>query len=140
MLYILLYIPLDLVLYVGFICFIALIKSEVLRVLQILQSFKNVFSARLKYLSLRVPRDLEWALVKKSVVYVLPCLQANVPKTCQLLVFTYQCANEHASVPYGVLKSQLRVSTCQPTCQFFNLACKRVKSHAKFLIVLLAKC
>ena len=43
-------------------------------------------------------------------VHTCPCgLRANVPKACQLLVFTCQCAN----VP--------------KTCWFFNLACQRSK-------------
>ena len=53
---------------------------------------------------------------------VLSCERANVPivPACYL-IFTYQRADECASVPNDVPTFQIGVSICQRTCQFFKL-------------------
>ena len=56
--------------------------------------------------------------IRASVIYVPTRLRANVPKTCQLLIFTCQRVNKRASVP--------------KVCQFFKLACQHGKSRAIF--------
>ena len=53
-----------------------------------------------------------------SVVYVPTCLRANVPKACQVLIFTCKRAKN--------------VSTCHKACQCFNLACQHDKRRANF--------
>ena len=44
--------------------------------------------------------------LRASVVYVPMCQSANVPKTCQLLIFTCQRASKHTNVPINVPTSQ----------------------------------
>ena len=46
-------------------------------------------------------------------------LRANVPKACQLFIFTYQHANKRANVLYGVAMFQLGVPNGVPVFQTF---------------------
>ena len=64
--------------------------------------------------------------IRASVVYLSTCLRVNVPKECQVLIFTCQRANQHASVPKA---SRFFNLACQSpkACQFFKLACQCVK-------------
>ena len=62
--------------------------------------------------------------IRASVVYLSTCLRVNVPKECQVLIFTCQRANQHASVPKA---SRFFNLACQSpkACQFFKLACQK---------------
>ena len=57
-------------------------------------------------------------MLSRQLGNVPTCLRANVPKVCQLLVFTCQRANKRAKVPCDVPMFQLCVPTCQKACQF----------------------
>ena len=85
-------------------------------------------------------RGLRANVLAASVVYVLTCFCANLPKACQLLIFTYQRSNKRATVPYGVPMFQLGMPTCQMVFQCFNLACQRLKRCANFSNIPLTKC
>ena len=51
-----------------------------------------------------------------STIYVPTWLRANLPKVCQLLIFTFQRLNVLCCVPVF----QLSVQTCQTACQVFK--------------------
>ena len=60
--------------------------------------------------------------IRASVVYVLTCPCANVPKARQLLIFKCRRNNKRAkSMPIF----QFGVPTCQKACHFFNFACQK---------------
>ena len=45
-----------------------------------------------------------WSTCQRACVPT--CLRSNLLKACQLLIFTWQCANKCANVPYGVTMFQ----------------------------------
>ena len=65
--------------------------------------------------------------IRPRGVYESMCSRANVPKACQLLIFTYQV------LPCQRANKRTNVPTCQPkACQLFNLACQRANRRANF--------
>ena len=69
----------------------------------------------------RVPCVPAWKRDQRVNVLAWQCsLCANVPKTCQRLIFMCQRANKRANVLYSLPMLQLRAPMCQRTCQFFK--------------------
>ena len=65
---------------------------------------------------------------------VVVCPRANMPKACQLLIFTCQRPNKHAKMPTSQRCANISTwrTNVPNACQCLSLACQRAKKHTKF--------